>query len=136
MKASRHRKWEDCVDAVVREAEESAWDRDYVSAEMALIRYNMLLERDGEAQAAAYALANVHIGKMRTLAIRHAIERGQFDEAIQLALDNRKELVDGDVWRMRGGNCVLRRTGVRAGWMISDGLVSNWCLAGTSNTTR
>ncbi|WP_067623115.1 SWIM zinc finger family protein [Alicyclobacillus acidiphilus] len=87
----RLRKWEDCVDGVVREAEESAWDRDYVSAEMALIRYNLLLERDGEAEAAAYALANVHIGKMRTLAIRHAIERGKFDEAIQLALDGEQQ---------------------------------------------
>jgi len=99
--------WEQHVDRVAKRAEPSAWSRGYVDERIAKMRYELILEHEGEARAADYVQAHIHFPAMRSLAIRTAMEGERYDEAIRLAKE-------GEEWAGSAG-----KRGLVRGWKQS-----------------
>ncbi len=88
--------WEEYVDRVTSHTGHTAWGREYDEKRIAKMRYKMILECDGEVQAADFVLSHLHIPEMRSLAIRRTLEHEQYDEAIHLAKE-------GEDWAKQSG---------------------------------
>jgi hypothetical protein len=77
--------WDEVVNAISADASRSERSRGYIDERVAVLRYSCLLEHSGEAEANAFLAGQLHVPKLRELAIQAALTRGDAEEAIQLA---------------------------------------------------
>ena len=84
--------------AVLEDGEEEPWSCSYITEDVNLIRYNMILKYDGLQKAQEFIQQNLQFPGFRKLAIENAMQNEDYNLAIDLAADGEEQDKD---WRGR-----------------------------------
>ncbi len=64
-----------------------SWSSNYFVEKVYQIRYNMILQNDGEEKAQEFIMQNLHFSSFIKMVIEQAMQRKDYDKVIKLALD-------------------------------------------------
>ncbi|UOF91231.1 hypothetical protein LSG31_02945 [Fodinisporobacter ferrooxydans] len=83
--AELRREWEEHTSQFSSGQQEGSWSGNYFAERLAMIRYQFIQEYGSRKQAGKFLTSNLHFSGFRELAIRNALKKRQYDEAIRLA---------------------------------------------------
>ncbi|GIO41401.1 SWIM zinc finger family protein [Paenibacillus apis] len=83
--------WEDCV-RKLEQREHGQYENSYFTTKVALLKYHLICQFDGEQSGAQFLQAHMELPDIREMAIREAISQGRFEEALSYAKEG--ELLD------------------------------------------
>ncbi|WP_180316662.1 SWIM zinc finger family protein [Shouchella shacheensis] len=78
-------KWERQASVLTAKENDGGWTRNYFSEEVAFMRYQQMKNESEDEQARDYVKEHLHLPKFREMAIREALQKAEYDEAICLA---------------------------------------------------
>ena len=79
--AERYQEWEARVSRLIDRQKDGSWSRDYLEERLAMMRYRLILARDGANQAAEYRDSYLKMSSFREMAIRETLEQGRYLKA-------------------------------------------------------
>jgi len=77
--------WDEAADFLLMQQSGKDWNSSYAVEQIMLLRYGQIVKRSGEDRAKEFLYDHLHIPKMREVAVRKALEQGDYEEAIRLA---------------------------------------------------
>ena len=83
--------WEKHVQRITAQQSEDTWSKNYFLEQLALMRYELIRNYQGEQQAEDYLNHHLNFPAFREKGIRIALDRGQYDEAIGMAMEGESQ---------------------------------------------
>ncbi len=78
---------ENRLQSMVDDAEGDSWSVNYFNEKVFQIRYNLILQNEGEKAALDFVEQNLHFASFRKMTIERAMQNKDYDQAIKLARD-------------------------------------------------
>jgi len=78
---------ENRLQSMIDDAEGDSWSVNYFNEKVFQIRYNMILQNEGEKTAQDFIEQNLQFSSFRKMTIERAIQSKEYDQVIKLALD-------------------------------------------------
>jgi hypothetical protein len=79
------KKWDEHVSRMISGKRGDTWSDNYFAQRVAVMRYHIIQTYEGEDQAREYLNRHLYFSDFRELAIRNALNSGNYDEVIRLA---------------------------------------------------
>lgn len=85
--SSLKNKLESCLQSMMNDVKGDSWSTKYFYEKIFQIRYNLILQNEGEKQALNFVEQNLHFASFRKMAIERTMQKKNYDKVIKLALD-------------------------------------------------
>ncbi|WP_199883758.1 SWIM zinc finger family protein [Anaerosinus massiliensis] len=85
--SSLQNKLEACLQSMLNDVKGDSWSTKYFYEKIFQIRYNLILQNEGEKQALNFVEQNLHFASFRKMAIERTMQKKNYDKVIKLALD-------------------------------------------------